>query len=152
MKPEDMPACRAVIAASWNKFTAQIAEPELGEMFNGGAWRPFFYVMEHESTPIAMAGYNTSWLTYGVYNLFWVATLPEHRNNGVASHLVEACLDDLRPIADAVMLVTGVPAFYRRWGFRVVGTIPTAESNTHPAGANFGDSLMMLSMSGVRAA
>ncbi|WP_158809650.1 GNAT family N-acetyltransferase [Beijerinckia sp. L45] len=137
MRLDDMPACRVIAAECWSRFTAQVAEPEFREAFASSAWRPTFYIAERHGAVVGMAGYGTSWLSYGIYNLFWVAVRPHVQGRGIARQLVDQCLADLFPIADAVMLMTGVPEFYARgWGFESIGTVPQSEG--------FGDTLMVL--------
>jgi GNAT superfamily N-acetyltransferase len=139
MRREDLPACRS-------KFTGQICEPEFAEAFSGAAWKPHFYVAHDYDAGclVGMIGYDTSWLSYGIYNLFWVAVLPEFRGRGIAKQLVQRALDDLLPVADAIMLVTGIPDFYsKHWGFKAVDRLRNAEAAAH-AGEAFGDFLMML--------
>jgi predicted N-acetyltransferase YhbS len=67
--------------------------------------------------------------------------LPEFRGHGIAKQLVQRALDDLLPVADAIMLATGIPDFYRRFGFESLGAIRNADA---PAGAATGDTLMIL--------
>lgn len=137
MRPDDGPECRIVVAECWDRRTAQASEPEFAEAFGSSAWRPTFYVAEGGQGVVGTAGYNTSWLSYGIYNLFWVGVRPGRRGEGIARRLVDRCLADLLPIADAVMLMTGVPEFYEKgWGFKRMGTLPQNEG--------FGDVLMVL--------
>jgi amino-acid N-acetyltransferase len=50
-----------------------------------------------------------------------VAVWPTHQRQGIASRLVEACLDEARIIGlSEIFLLTLVPEFFQRFGFRVV--------------------------------
>jgi GNAT superfamily N-acetyltransferase len=138
MQQSDVPQCMRLAKEGWEKFAGQVSQPEFMEMFTTSGWRPFFYVADDGGQLRGMAGWNTSWLTYGIYNLFWVAVQKDHRKQGIGKTLVERCLDDIRPLADAVMLMTGVPEFYYPWGFETVIDVPNAEG--------FGSKLMILKL------
>lgn len=137
MTQTDLPQCMRLAREGWDKFAGQVAQPEFMEMFTASAWRPFFYVAEDGGRLVGMAGWNTSWLTYGIYNLFWVAVQKNCRGAGIGRALVSKCLNDLEPLADAVMLMTSVPEFYEKnWGFKTIAEIKSAE--------DYGDKLMLL--------
>lgn len=129
LRQDDIPACLAIAVDGWGKFAAQVGQPDFGDMFSSAAWRPFFYVAEHsDGLVVGMAGYGPSWLTYGIYNLFWVGVRNAYERRGIGSALVQRCLDDLTPIADVVMLMTGKPEFYTsRWPFKPLALLPNAE-------------------------
>lgn len=140
MQQSDIPACLAVAAEGWSKQTAQMAQPDFSDAFSNAAWRPFFFVAEIDGEVVGTACYVVSWLCYGVYNLAWVAVKKDFRGRGLGIALVDRCLDDLRPIADAVMLATNIPNFYRRWGFRPSDNLHTTE--------NLGEHIMVLEIPG----
>lgn len=139
MRPDDIPGGLAVAAEGWNKYTAQVAQPDFSDAFSNAAWKPFFYVAQVEGAIVGTACHVVSWLCYGVHNLAWVAVRKAHRGHGIGVALVDRCLDDLRPVADAVMLATNVPDFYRRWGFRRSDGLKTTE--------NLGEHIMVLEFS-----
>lgn len=137
MTQSDVPDCMRLAAKVWDRLTGQVSQPEFMEMFTASAWRPFFYVAEDRGRLVGMAGWNTSWLTYGIYNLFWVAVIRDRRKEGIGKALVDRCLGDLEPLADAIMLMTGIPGFYEKnWGFKTLCNIKNAE--------NYSDVLMVL--------
>lgn len=136
MQQSDIPACLAVTAEGWDRRTAQAAQPDFSEAFSSSAWRPIFYVAEVEGVVVGTACHVVSWLCYGVYNLAWVAVRKDFRGRGFGKALVQRCLDDLSPFADAIMLATNVPDFYRPFGFRRSDGIKTTE--------NLGEHIMVL--------
>lgn len=137
MVAADIPSVLAITAECWNRFTAQLAQPDFESMFSGAVWKPFFYVAVSDGAVIGMAGYGVSWLSYGIYNMFWHGVTPSARNRGVGMSLVQRRLDDLAPIADVVMIATKIPDYYsKHFGFRTVALVQTAE--------NYGDNIMLL--------
>lgn len=136
MRQSDIPSCLGVVAEGWNKYTAQTAQPDFSDAFSNAAWKPFFYVAEDDGVVVGTACHVVSWLCYGVYNLAWVAVKREFRGHGIGVTLVDRCLVDLRPVADAVMLATNIPDFYQRWGFRRWDGLKTSE--------NLGEHIMVL--------
>lgn len=135
----DIPQCLLVASECWSKFTAQCAYPDFLEMFSAAAFRPFYYVAVEEEKVVGMVGYNTSWLSYGIYNMFWLGVRPAYRKQGIATKLMNRCLEDLLPIADVIMGVTDIPEFYHRWGFKTISLIETTEATEV-----YGDSIIML--------
>ena len=134
----DVPACLIVIAECWGRSTAHTAEPELRDAFSGGSYRPTFYVAVDDEQVVGIAGYNASWSGYGLFNMCWIGVRPSWRNRGIAAALVNRCLDDLLPVAEAVMLVTHIPRYYaKHWGFVAVSSLPLR-------GRAEGDTLMVL--------
>lgn len=139
LRPTDIPACLRLAGEGWDRLTAQCAQPDLESMFSSAVWKPFFYVAEENDQVIGMAGYGNSWLSYGIYDLFWHVVSKEHRKRGIGSSLVNRRLDDLRTIADVVMISTKIPDFYsKHWNFKTIAKIQTTE--------NYGNHLMMLQM------
>lgn len=82
--------------------------------------------------------YIVSWLCPGIYNLSWIAVRKDFRGLGIGKALVQRCLDDLLPFADAIMLATNVPDFYRQFGFRRSDGLKTTD--------NFGEHIMVLQL------
>jgi ribosomal protein S18 acetylase RimI-like enzyme len=125
LQQSDIPACLGIACEAWDRATAQMCQPDLESAFAIAVWKPFFYVAEVESEVVAMGGYGVSWLTYGVYNLFWHAVRKSHRGRGIGRAMVNRRLDDLRPIANVVMIATKIPDYYSRfWNFRAVAEMP----------------------------
>lgn len=136
MTPADLPALLEIASEAWGRLTGQTAQPDFCEMFSGSAWRPHYYVAVVEDEVVGMIGWKTSWLCYGIYDLFWLAVRKNYRKKGIGRKLVERCLFDLKALADVVMLVTNVPDFYsKNWGFRLVANLKTLEG--------YGDNLMI---------
>lgn len=137
MAPTDIPRVLAITGECWDRFTAQLAQPDFESMFSGAVWKPFFYVAEAEGTVIGVAGYGVSWLSYGIYNMFWHGVTPSARRQGVGENLVRRRLADLAPIADVVMIATKIPDYYaKHFGFKTIAQVQTVE--------NYGDHLMMI--------
>lgn len=139
MTQADLPAVLQIAAEGWGRGTAQRAQPDFCEMFGSG-WRPHYYVAEDDAGDIVgMIGWKSSWLCYGIYDLFWLAVRKARRREGFGRRLVQRCLDDLAPTADVVMLTTNVPDFYvKGWGFRTIANLKTTE--------NYGEHMMILEM------
>ena len=129
MVQNDIPSCLVIIREGWDKFIAQTATPDLSDMFSSAAWRPHFYVAVDDNDVVGLVGYNVAWLAHGVYSLTWLGVTKEKRGEGIGTMLVERCLADLRPIGNALILVTDVPDYYRaNWNFVSVTTLRTSEN------------------------
>jgi N-acetylglutamate synthase-like GNAT family acetyltransferase len=133
MAQTDLPAVLAVAANAFDRDHAQRAQPEFNEMFGAAALRPFFYIAETGGKIVGVSGYGTSWLAYGVYELFWelfwVGVLKENRGRHLGKALVERCLSDLVTVADQVILVTSECEFFKKCGFTVLGPLPTKKGS-----------------------
>lgn len=128
MTQEDLPAVLAVVVSGWGKAHAQAAQPDFSEMFGAAAWKPFFNVAEVDGRVVGMAGYGVSWLNYGVYDLFWIGVHTSQRGKGIGKMLVEACLFEMKTLADQVILATDIPEFYEKnFGFTVMGGMSTTQ-------------------------
>jgi predicted N-acetyltransferase YhbS len=137
MRPDDLPAILHIASEAWGRLTSQTAQPDFCEMFSSSAWRPHYYVAVVEGQVVGMIGWKTSWLCYGIYDLFWLAVRKNRRHQGIGRKLVDRCLVDLAEIADVIMLVTNVPEFYsKNWKFRLIANLKTSE--------NYGENLMIL--------
>jgi GNAT superfamily N-acetyltransferase len=135
MTSADIPRCIAITGECWDRFTAQLASPDFESMFSGAVWKPFFYVAEQDGRVVGVAGYGVSWLSYGIYNMFWHGVTPGARRHGIGASLVRRRLADLAPIADVVMIATKIPDYYIRFGFETVAQVQTTK--------NYGDHLMI---------
>jgi len=56
-------------------------------------------------------------MTYDFYELEVVIVHPEYRKNGIASKLVNNCLDVCKNMNKGLIFVTDKPDFYRKLGF-----------------------------------
>jgi ribosomal protein S18 acetylase RimI-like enzyme len=129
MTQADLPSVLAVASSGFGRADAQMAQPDFNDMFSPASWRPFFYVATNrgDGRIIGVAGYAVSWLSYGVYELFWVGVLKEFQGMGTGKALVSQCLADLATIADQVILATDIPEFYaKNWKFATVRSLPTS--------------------------
>lgn len=136
MQPQDLPQCGKVIADAWDIFTAQLASVDLCQMFGSGAWKPFFYVATEDGEVAGLGGYGVSWLSYGIYDMFWHCVRKESRGRGIGRALIERRLSDLRSVADAVMIATPHPDLYGpKFSFELVTTLKSHKG--------YGDHLMI---------
>ncbi len=79
-----------------------------------------YYVYRKDHDPIVgIAALHICWA--GLGEIRSVAVAPTHRGQGIASGLVSTCLDEARTIGlSEVFLLTMVPEFFQRFGFRIV--------------------------------
>ncbi|MFZ5448447.1 MAG: N-acetyltransferase [Thermodesulfobacteriota bacterium] len=79
-----------------------------------------YYVYRQNNGPIlGIAALHICWA--GLGEIRSVAVAPSHRGQGIASRLVETCLQEARTIGlSEVFLLTLVPEFFQRFGFKVV--------------------------------
>jgi amino-acid N-acetyltransferase len=79
-----------------------------------------YYVYRQGHGPIwGIAALHICWA--GLGEIRSVAVAPAHRGQGIASRLVETCLHEARTIGlSEVFLLTLVPEFFQRFGFRIV--------------------------------
>jgi len=66
-------------------------------------------------SPVSVSDGSTGW-----YGLGPVSVLPEFQRGGIGSRLVETALAELEQCGASGCVVLGDPAYYRRFGFRVV--------------------------------
>lgn len=120
MEPKDVPGALVIAKEGWDRATAQVVEPDFQEMFSARAYRPFYYVAELFSDDhiIGIAGYSSSLLYWGIYEIFWVGVAKKWQGKGLGKKLVTTVLEDIEPIADAILLVTDKPKFYHPFGFK----------------------------------
>ncbi|MBM4275194.1 MAG: N-acetyltransferase [Deltaproteobacteria bacterium] len=81
--------------------------------------RDFFVYREDRGPILGIAALHVCWA--GLAEVRSVAVLPECRNRGIGSRLVEACLDEARTLGlSEVFCLTLRPEFFQRFGFKVV--------------------------------
>jgi len=79
-----------------------------------------YYVYREESGPLlGIAALHICWA--GLGEIRSVAVAPTHRGRGIASRLVATCLAEAHALGlSEIFLLTLVPEFFQRFGFRVV--------------------------------
>lgn len=76
-----------------------------------------FYVYRDEDEVKGCVALHISW--QGLAEIRSLAVAEDVRNRGVASSLVEACIDEARGLdVERVFVLTRIPPFFRRFGFR----------------------------------
>jgi len=84
-----------------------------------GQLRDYFVFRKDTGPILGIAALHICWA--GLGEIRSVAVLPSHRGRGIASALVETCLAEARGIGlSEIFLLTLVPEFFQRFGFRVV--------------------------------
>lgn len=125
LEQRDVPACMGVAAVCWEKLIGAMAQADLNEAFGTSPWKPVFYVADRCGDIVGFAAYGCTWVGYNVYSLTWVCTRPQDRGHGIATALVTKCLDDLRPVARMVTLLTEhAESLYKKFGFQTVYRLP----------------------------
>jgi amino-acid N-acetyltransferase len=79
-----------------------------------------YYVYRKGHGPIlGIASLHVCWA--GLGEIRSVAVAPTHQGQGIASHLVETCLNEARTIGlSEIFILTLIPEFFQRFGFQVV--------------------------------
>jgi N-acetylglutamate synthase-like GNAT family acetyltransferase len=128
---DDLPELCQIVSRNYDRETAEHFFDEANLSFSTRLGRPQFYTAVEGGRLLGCAGYGPSWLTYGVYSLFWVNVPPDWRLKGIGKQLVQRCLRDLTSRADVVVLATTVPDFYwRNWGFTTILESDMSKCNT----------------------
>jgi amino-acid N-acetyltransferase len=84
-----------------------------------GQLRDYFVYREDQGPLIGVGALHICWA--GLGEIRSVAVAPEHRNRGIGSRLVTKCLAEARVLGlGEIFLLTLVPDFFRRFGFKVV--------------------------------
>ena len=84
-----------------------------------GQLRDYYVYREDRGPILGIAALHICWA--GLGEIRSVAVAPTHRGQGIASHLVETCLNEARSIGlSEVFLLTLAPEFFQRFGFKVV--------------------------------
>jgi amino-acid N-acetyltransferase len=84
-----------------------------------GQLRDYFVYREDQGPLIGVGALHICWA--GLGEIRSVAVAPEHRNRGIGSRLVTTCLAEARVLGlSEIFLLTLVPDFFRRFGFKVV--------------------------------
>jgi GNAT superfamily N-acetyltransferase len=129
LRYDDIPYCVALAKDGWNQRTAGLAYNELNFGLSSCPYRPMFYVAERDDQRLGMAGYGASWVDWDTFSLMWVCTRSNHRKQGIASALVNRCLQDMRLFARTVILSTTVPTFYSyNWNFITLQKLPSGDT------------------------
>jgi amino-acid N-acetyltransferase len=81
--------------------------------------RDYFVYREDRGPILGIAALHVCWA--GLAEVRSVAVLPDYRNRGIGSRLVEACLYEARTLGlNEVFCLTLRPEFFQRFGFKVV--------------------------------
>jgi len=84
-----------------------------------GQLRDYFVYREDQGPLIGVGALHICWA--GLGEIRSVAVAPEHRGRGIGSRLVTTCLAEARVLGlSEIFLLTLVPDFFRRFGFKVV--------------------------------
>ena len=84
-----------------------------------GQLRDYFVYREDQGPLIGVGALHICWA--GLGEIRSVAVTPEHRGRGIGSRLVTTCLAEARVLGlSEIFLLTLVPDFFRRFGFKVV--------------------------------
>ncbi len=84
-----------------------------------GQLRDYYVYRQDRSAILGIAALHICWA--GLGEIRSVAVTPAQRGQGIASRLVEACLLEARTIGlSEIFLLTLVPEFFQRFGFKVV--------------------------------
>lgn len=133
MERGDIPACMVLAAHGWGPLFGGVSHVDFNEAFGPG-WRPTFYVAATDAGgAVGMCAHNIAWLGYGIYSLTWLTVHPAFRGRGIASRLVDRCLQDLRPIARLILAETPSDQVWRlleRRGFEPLKSIPAEQDGT----------------------
>lgn len=114
--PEDHAAVKALVTRSMTNYPGMADQFER-DVRHGGAG----YVVRHRGTPIAYGMTDRSFAADDVWEAGWVVTDPEYRGKGLASHVLAALEDHAAEKgANAMMLATATPDFYRKRGYRTI--------------------------------
>jgi ribosomal protein S18 acetylase RimI-like enzyme len=98
---------------------------EMTGMFRNYGIRPRYLVAEDKGKLLGFAGYSQSWISYHIYEIFWVNVLPRHQNKGIGTALINKIIRIIKKnvgidSASMIILTTNSPRFYRRFGFKPV--------------------------------
>jgi amino-acid N-acetyltransferase len=84
-----------------------------------GQLRDYYVYREDQGPILGIAALHICWA--GLGEIRSVAVLPSHRKQGIASRLVETCLQEARTIGlSEIFLLTMRPDFFQRFGFKLV--------------------------------
>jgi amino-acid N-acetyltransferase len=114
-KIHEVPEIRRFLA----EFTLEggILPRTLADLY--GQLRDYFVYREDQGPLIGVGALHICWA--GLGEIRSVAVAPEHRGRGIGSRLVTTCLAEARVLGlSEIFLLTLVPDFFRRFGFKVV--------------------------------
>jgi ribosomal protein S18 acetylase RimI-like enzyme len=88
--------------------------------------------LDEEQRLVGAIAYGETPMTMGTYDLYWIATAPEHRRNGVGAFLMTEMETDLRRRGARLVRIEtsstsaydGTRGFYERFGYRETARIP----------------------------
>lgn len=112
---QEVPEIRRFLA----EFTLEggILPRTLADLY--GQLRDYFVYREDRGPIIGVAALHVCWA--GLGEIRSLAVRQEQRGSGLGSQLVRTCLDEARILGlNEIFLLTLVPDFFKRFGFRVV--------------------------------
>jgi ribosomal protein S18 acetylase RimI-like enzyme len=89
-----------------------------------------FYVAKRSGLIIGCGGYSKENDTNGVYTINWLATHPQFKRRGIATHIYTYCESELYITKRARLLILNAGSgeqnrfFYKKMGFKESGRIP----------------------------
>ena len=115
-----------MVGRNYTQSDKKASALEMRAMFGSSPIRPVYYVAEEKGQIVGLIGTTLSWMSYDIYQIFWVNVLPERQRSGIGSLLIEHAIDQIGKNKNASLVqLTGAPQkapFYRRFGFRKVLT------------------------------
>lgn len=126
LREDEIDAAADLMAANYSDHPEyrKKARREIASMFVDHPVQPKFVVAVEGEELLGFAGVAPSWFDYGVWEIMWVNVRQEHQGKGIGTRLVEKLIQIARA-ADRKMIVLSctAPAFYERFGFRVLESL-----------------------------
>lgn len=123
-KKEDISKMFEILKINNPKYPKNLASQELNEMFSQSLIKPTYIVVEDKKEILAFGGFISSWVDNMVFNIFWVNTNLEYKNQGVGSRLMEDLINRIKKTknikAKMILISTKIPAFYKKFGFKKI--------------------------------
>jgi N-acetylglutamate synthase-like GNAT family acetyltransferase len=121
-KKEDIPKMFEILKINSPKYPKKLAFQELSEMFSKSLLKPTYIVVEDKKEILAFGGFISSWMDNMVFNIFWINTHPEYKNQGIGSKLIGDLIDRIKKEkkikAKMILISTKTPNFYKKFGFK----------------------------------
>lgn len=86
----------------------------------------YFIVAKKDKEIVGWAGWSWSSISYDIAEFVWCNVKTEYQKQGIGRLLTEARLKAIKSfgIAKLIMLTTGKPIVYKKYGFNTVGVYP----------------------------
>jgi len=102
-----IPACEIIVKNNGEQYRHR-ALNELLAMYTNIGISPRYIVAEDEGKIVGVGGFINGWLSYNIYEIFWVNVTPSHQSKGIGKLIISKIIEEIRNDDAALEIILSV--------------------------------------------